>query len=247
MTNTLPPVHSLYWNNISPAILQGQAAVFAKLGLDLRQEQHDRKAHGTWMNEVINRHQPNDVIVFCDIDAFPLNAQAYHEAVKSARNGAVFGLSQFSNHKKNSEVYAGPMFMAFTKATWQALGSPNLKSSERFDAAEVLSARAREQQVALVLQPPTSCIVSKWALGSEGVFGIGTFYGKNEFFHLFESRFLAYECLFSMVVSDVLAERPLNFRGYLETAQQAEAENASAPRRKSQRLVPKFLRKYFSH
>ena len=246
MTNTLPPVHSLHWNNISPAILQGQAAVFAKLGLDLRQEQHDRKAHGTWMNEVIARHQPDDLIVFCDIDAFPLSAQAYREAVHSARSGAVFGLSQFSNHKKNTEVYAGPMFMAFTKATWQALGSPSLKSSERFDAAEVLSARAREQQVALVLQPPTSCIVAKWALGSEGVFGIGTFYGKNAFFHLFESRFPAYERLFSMVVGDVLAERPLNFRGYLETAQQAEAENADAPRRKSQRLVPKFLRKYFS-
>ena len=245
MTSPMPPVHSLHWTNISPTILQGQAAVFSKLGLDLRQEQHDRKAHGTWMNEVIERHQPDDVIVFCDIDAFPLSAQAYREAVQSAEGGAVFGLTQFSNHKKNTEVYAGPMFMAFTKATWQALGSPSLKSSERFDAAEVLSARAREQQVALDLKPPSSCIISKWALGHEGVFGIGTFYGRNEFFHLFESRFPAYERLFSMVVGDVLAELPLNFRGYLETAQHAEAENAGAPRRKSQRLVPKFLRKYF--
>ena len=247
MTNPMPPVYSLHWDNISPAILQGQAAVFAKLGLDLRQELHDRKAHGTWMNEVIERHQPSDVIVFCDIDAFPLNTQAFRAAVQSAEQGAVFGLPQFSNHKNNTEVYAGPMFMAFTKATWQALGSPNMKSSERFDAAEVLSARARDQQVALVLQPPTSCIISKWALGHEGVFGIGTFYGKNEFFHLFESRLPAYERLFSQVVSDVLAERPLNFRGYLETAQHAGSDNAGAPRRKSQRLVPKFLRKYFSN
>lgn len=247
MMNKMPPVHSLHWNNISPAILQGQAAVFAKLGLDLRQERHDHKAHGIWMNEVIERHQGDDVIVFCDIDAFPLNAKAFHEAVQSAGRGAVFGLAQFSNHKKSAEVYAGPMFMAFTKATWQALGSPSLKSSERFDAAEVLSACARERQVPLVLKPPTSCIVSKWALGHEGVFGIGTFYGENEFFHLFESRFPAYERLFSMVVEDVVAERPLNFRGYLETAQHAEAENVGAPRRKNQRLVPKFLRKYFSN
>lgn len=247
MTHQMPPVYSLHWDNISPAILQGQDAVFAKLGLELRQERHHHKAHGVWMNEVIARHQPDDVIVFCDIDAFPLTAQAYQEAVQSAERGAVFGLSQFSNHKKNTEVYAGPMFMAFTKATWQTLGSPSLKSSERFDAAEVLSARAREQKVALELKPPTSCIVSKWALGHEGVFGIGTFYGKNEFFHLFESRFPAYERLFSMVVGDVLAERPLNFRGYLENAQHAEAENAGAPRRQNHRLVPKFLRKYFSN
>ena len=246
--NKTPIVHSLYWNNISPAILQGQAAVFKKLGLDLCQERHDRKAHGTWMNEVIERHQPDDVIVFCDIDAFPLHAQAYPEAVQSAARGEVFGLAQFSNHKKNTEVYAGPMFMAFTKATWQTLGSPSLKSSERFDAAEVLSARAREQHMAIALKLPTSCIVSKWALGHEGVFGIGTFYGRNEFFHLFESRFPAYERLFSLVVEDVLAERPLNFGAYLETAQLAEAEHvADASRRKSRRWVPKFLRNYFSN
>ena len=173
MTHQMPPVYSLHWDNISPAILQGQGAVFAKLGLELRQERHHHKAHGVWMNEVIARHQPDDVIVFCDIDAFPLTAQAYQEAVQSAERGAVFGLSQFSNHKKNTEVYAGPMFMAFTKATWQTLGSPSLKSSERFDAAEVMSARAREQKVALALKPPTSCIVSKWALGHERGRGTG--------------------------------------------------------------------------
>lgn len=246
MTHTLPPIHSLHWNNIAPAILHGQAAVFAQLGLPLRQELHDGKVHGTWMNEVIARHQPDDVIVFCDIDAFALHAQAYHEAVRSARSGAVFGLAQFSNHKQGTEVYAGPMFMAFTKATWQALGSPDLKSSQRFDAAEVLSAQARAQQVALELKPPTSCIVAKWALGHEGVFGIGTFYGQNEFFHLFESRVPAYEALFSQVVGDVLAQRPLNFRGYLETAQQATPGGAGAGRRSGVRLLPKFLRKYFT-
>ena len=69
MTHQMPPVYSLHWDNISPAILQGQDAVFAKLGLELRQERHHHKAHGVWMNEVIARHQPDDVIVFCDIDA----------------------------------------------------------------------------------------------------------------------------------------------------------------------------------
>lgn len=245
--NHMTTVHSLHWDNISPAILQGQAAVFAKLGIGLRQERHNRKAHGTWMNEVIERHQPEEVIVFCDIDAFPLHAQACHDAVQSALRGEVFGLAQFSNHKKNTEVYAGPMFMAFTKATWQALGSPSLKSSERFDAGEVLSAHARDRQVPVTLRLPTSCIVSKWALGNEGVFGIGTFYGSNEFFHLFESRFPAYEQLFSQVAGDVLAERPLNFRAYLEAVQLAGTGPAAGDSRQTgRRWVPRFLRGYFS-
>ena len=218
MTHQMPPVYSLHWDNISPAILQGQDAVFAKLGLELRQERHHHKAHGVWMNEVIARHQPDDVIVFCDIDAFPLTAQAYQEAVQSAERGAVFGLSQFSNHKKNTEVYAGPMFMAFRKSVWERLGSPDLKSSSAFDAAEGLSALAREQGVPLVLHKPTSTLISKFALGNEGVFGIGTFYGDNDFFHLFESREPAYEQLLVAVADDAIAQRPLQFARYLEAA-----------------------------
>lgn len=58
----------------------------------------------------------DDIIIFCDIDAFPIRRSAYLQAIDHAKNGALFGLAQFSNHKKGTELYAGPMFMAFQKA-----------------------------------------------------------------------------------------------------------------------------------
>ena len=137
---------------------------------------------------------------------------------KVNERGAIFGLSQFSNHKKTTHTYAGPMFMAFRKRVWEQLGRPDLKSSSAYDAAEGMSALAREQGVPLVLHKPTSTLISKFALGNEGVFGIGTFYGDNDFFHLFESREPAYEQLLVAVADDAIAQRPLQFAQYLEAA-----------------------------
>ena len=208
----------MHRGNIPRVILQKQREVFAALDVPLQQESAHRIPHGTWMNSVVERMASDDIVIFCDIDAFPLKRSAYDLAVAHAEQGAVFGLSQFSNHKKTTETYAGPMFMAFRKSVWERLGSPDLKSSSAFDAAEGLSALAREQGVPLVLHKPTSTLISKFALGNEGVFGIGTFYGDNDFFHLFESREPAYEQLLVAVADDAIAQRPLPFARYLEAA-----------------------------
>lgn len=213
-----PIVHTMHWDNIPSVILQKQREVFAALDVPLQQESAHRIPHGTWMNGVVERMASDDIVIFCDIDAFPLKRSAYDLAVAHAEQGAIFGLSQFSNHKKTTETYAGPMFMAFRKSVWERLGSPDLKSSSAFDAAEGLSALARQQGVPLVLHKPTSTLISKFALGNEGVFGIGTFYGDNDFFHLFESREPAYEQLLVAVADDAIAQRPLQFARYLEAA-----------------------------
>ena len=68
------------------------------------------------------------------------------------------------------------------------------------------------------MSEPTATLISKWALGSEGVFGIGTFYGRRDFFHLFESRKPAYEALLAAVADDVIKGGQLNFAHYLELA-----------------------------
>jgi hypothetical protein len=208
----------MHWDNIPGVILQKQREVFAALGIPLQQHAAHRVAHGTWMNGVVEGMASDDIVIFCDIDAFPLKRAAYDMAVAHAEQGAIFGLSQFSNHKKTTHTYAGPMFMAFRKSVWERLGRPDLKSSSAFDAAEGMSALAREQGVPLVLHKPTSTLISKFALGNEGVFGIGTFYGDNDFFHLFESREPAYEQLLVAVADDAIAQRPLQFARYLEAA-----------------------------
>ena len=227
-----PPVHTMHWDNIPAVVLQKQRDVFATLGVPLRQEAAHRIAHGTWMNSVVERMASQDIVIFCDIDAFPLKRSAYEMAVAHAEQGAIFGLSQFSNHKKTTDTYAGPMFMAFRKSVWEQLGRPDLKSCSAWDAAEGMSVLARQKGVPLVLHKPTATLISKFALGNEGVFGIGTFYGDNDFFHLFESREPAYEQLLVAVADDVIAQRPLQFARYLEAAIALQQHGGMAPKKK---------------
>ena len=241
-TVPLPPVYSMYWNNISPTVKSGQSKVFESLNIPLIQENADQIPHGEWMQAVCQRHQSDDVIVFCDIDAFPLRHEAYLAAVAAAQSGCVFGLAQFSNHKPSAHLYAGPMFMAFRKSTWEALGSPEFQTGNQYDAAELLSLRARDKGVALDLAMPTSCLWPKWALAHQGVFGIGTFYGACDFFHLFESRRPAYEAIFDAVVSDVVSAQPLNFRHYLSLVEDI-AKLPPVPRKRN--WMPKPLRRFF--
>lgn len=243
MTSTRPPaVYSMHWDNIPENILQQQRAVFDHLQIELIQENANKVSHGTWMNGVIQRKAPDDIIIFCDIDAFPIQRSAYLQAIDHAQRGAVFGLAQFSNHKKGTELYAGPMFMAFQKSTWEAMGSPALKPSSDYDAAEVMSALARKNHIELVLSRPSSCLIPKWALGHEGLFGIGTFYGHCDFFHLFESRKPAYDMIFHAVAQDVLGDRPLNFRHYLEIVETLQHPQETGQRRSK---TPGFWQKLF--
>lgn len=227
----LPAIHTMYWDNIPADILEHQRAVFAHLELPLQQERAHKQPHGLWMTEVLERHGSDDVVIFCDIDAFPLRRQACLDAIAQAQAGALFGLAQFSNHKPGHQVYAGPMFMALRKRLWEELGRPDLQTSKQYDAAEVLSALARERGIALAMPAPTATLIPKWALGHEGVFGIGTFYGQRDFFHLFESRKPAYGALLAAVAADVTQDRPLNFAHYLTLAQNLGEEAQPARRR----------------
>jgi hypothetical protein len=226
-----PLIHTMHWDNIPQGILEKQKAVFDHLKLPLQQERAHKQPHGEWMREVLARYNSDDIVIFCDIDAFPLHQEACLQAVAHAQAGGLFGLAQFSNHKPGNAVYAGPMFMALRKGLWERLGKPDLQSSKQYDAAEVLSALARAQDVALCMPAPTATLISKWALGHEGVFGIGTFYGQRDFFHLFESRKPAYGALLAAVADDVTQDKPLNFAHYLALAQSLGDEPAGGKRR----------------
>lgn len=237
-------VYSMYWDNISPAIRKAQQRVFAALGIPLVQEDANLMPHGEWMTDVLSRHQPDDVVVFCDIDAFPLTLAAYVQAMAAARQGVLFGLAQFSNHKRGQDLYAGPMFMAFRKSVWESLGSPALTADKRYDAAEGLSAAARQRGIQVQMVMPTACLIPKWPLANRGVFGIGTFYGDCEFFHLFESRRAAYEPLLLNVAQDVIDGHKPDFGRYLELTATVASKPVSGPPGKN--WVPKPLRRFFA-
>ncbi len=76
--------------------------------------------------------------------------------------------------------------------------------------------------------PPTRCV----NLSGKRVFGIATFYGEMEFFHLFQSRKKRNIRVFAEVCGDVIAGRRLDFGRYLLTLN-------------GKRRMPKFLRRYF--
>ena len=210
-----PVAHALHWDNISALVLDSQRAVFAALDLPLQQDHMHKLRHGIWMNQRIAESASEDIVVFCDVDAFPLRREGWEKAMQVASQNAIFGLAQFSNHRPTTEIYAGPMFLAFRKSVWESLGCPDMRSSSGHDAGEALSLEARRKGVALHLMKPTACVIPKYALGREGIFGIGTFYGDNDFFHLFESRDAAHEKILAAVADDVSAHRPLDFANYL--------------------------------
>jgi hypothetical protein len=106
------------------------------------------------------------------------------------------------------------MFLAFTSSTYDALGHPLLSGDQDSDVAQQLSRIAVSRNVALSLIYPRFAIKPLWPLASKGVFGIGTFYGENEFFHLFQSRHARHVALFEAVAEDV-CDGQLNFARYL--------------------------------
>jgi hypothetical protein len=212
-------VNTLAWNNIPLAMLNAQRAVCDKLGISLRQCLEDKRDHGIWMDEVTGNAAPDDLIVFCDVDAFPLSHVAFQNAIRHAEAGAVFGLAQTANHLGNPlSLYAGPMFLAFRKSTWRRAGSPSLRPTRQCDVGQHLSQAASEHGVSLELLRPTVCLIPKWPLGNAGVFGYATFYGESEFFHLFEARSPLYLDLFAAVADDVLQDRKPDFAAYLKLA-----------------------------
>ena len=216
-----PIVLSPYMSNISPRILSAQRRVFDAFEVPLEQVKIDGQHHGHWMTETARSAQ-GEIIVFCDIDAFPLNRNAYDKAVKCARDGKLFGLAQVANHLRPADIYAGPMFMSFSKEMYREIGEPTLEHDEKNDPAQNLTDVAVENGINIDLCYPTAAIYPKWPLADRGVFGIGTFYGEREFFHLFQSRVPTNIDLLTAVADDVSQRRSLDFLKYLDIINPAQ-------------------------
>ena len=210
-------VYSYCQSNISVTLRQTQKRVFDHLGINLVQQVDDKRSHGEWMQWLIEKHRDDDVVVIADIDAFPLNAESYHNLVRSAKSGAVSGLAQVANHKDPSRLYAGPMFIALRAELYRRLGSPSLKRWANGDVGQKITDLAHEHEVPVHLIEPKFALAPKWDFAGRGVFGIGTFYGNLDFFHLFESRSPENEQIFSAVAEGTISGKH-DFAEYLRLA-----------------------------
>lgn len=204
MTST-PTVHSFYRYNIEPRVLAAQQSVFDHLGVPLRQWRDDKQTHAGWMDELLADDSLDDIFVVADIDAFPLTYAAYEWIVGEAEKGAIVGLAQTTNEKRPDKIFAAPMFLAFRRDVFKALGAPTMHPYDEGDVAQILTDLAPQHGVDVVLKYPTFALRPRWALADRGVFGTGTFYGDNEFFHLYASRMRNTADLFCAVAEGAVA------------------------------------------
>jgi len=205
-------VISPYNDKIDPRIVAAQARVFAHLWVPLVQADLDL-GHGPWLDRAI-AGCTGDVFCTADIDAFPLTRAAYDQAIAAARAGKLFGLAQTENRNNPDEIYAAPMFLAISIQTWAALGRPSFARDANADVAQNLTRAALAAGVPVEMKYPTAAARTGWGLADKGMFGIGTFYGENDFFHLFQARVSPHAELFEMVAADVVGGGPLRFGRY---------------------------------
>lgn len=208
-------IYSAYWDNIDPVVLEAQKNVFQHFDLNLLQINTKGEPHGQWMTRIARSIPDDEIVIFCDIDAFPLNGALLPRAIEAAIEGRIFGMAQVANHLDPCFLYAAPSFLSFSKQTYKLLGEPSLCHTEMLDPAQLLTQVAIDRSTKIEMLYPRSVIIPKWPLADIGVFGIGTFYGENDLFHLFESRFSLNIKILEAVSKDVVNSK-LNFAKYLE-------------------------------
>ena len=208
---------ALYWDNIDPRVVKAQRDVFAHFGYEIEQRERTGVNHGDFLDGFMNELGPDDVALLMDIDCFPLNREIVERAFMRAREGAIFGCAQASNHIDPDRLYVAPMFMGLARRTWDALGRPSFRPDAENDVAQRLNEVARAQGVEVEMLAPFGAIVPKWRLGDLGFYGVGTFY-RGGVFHLFESRWTPFAFLLFDVADAVLHDRALDYGALMQKA-----------------------------
>ena len=182
-------LYSLYWDNIDPALVAAQKAVFEHFGLSINQHRIQGFNHGEWMDWMLARMEDADVLGFIDIDCVPLSKDNLLASVQKAAAGALVGAEGCDNGRPPLRSYAGAWYVFVNREVWHALGRPSGKATPHTDVGQMWTDAWQDRKLPVELIPPTSCAVPKWDLpGRPQAFGVATTYGKD-CFHLFESRF----------------------------------------------------------
>lgn len=185
VTNLKLRIVSFHQSNIPTIVPEYQSRVFQKFGLPLEQILVVEK-HSHAIDHYVSKADFDYLIIF-DIDAIPLKPKCVGEILKKIDDGkTLFGVAQQSNHlEPRGHPYAGPACLGLSRVLYEALGHPSFKETSRSDCAEELTWVAQAKGFRVHLEWPTHIIKPKWALGGNGMFGIGTTYG-DMIFHTFE-------------------------------------------------------------
>jgi hypothetical protein len=141
-----------------------------------------------------------DTILILEVDCVPLEKDSLNYIFDVAEKNILVGNSQRSGHIENNEhVYIAPSTFCITKSLYEQLGKLSFSPSRRGDIAEEYTYVSEKLGITIEKFYPQSFIRRNlsqdiWDLGkNKPEYGIGTTYinkyGKQMFFHLFETRF----------------------------------------------------------
>jgi hypothetical protein len=208
---------ALYWDNIDLKVVAAQRDVFAHFGYAVDQRERTGLNHSDFLDAYMAELGDDDVALLTDIDCFPLNREIVERAFARAREGAIFGCAQSSNHIDPDRLFVAPMFMAISRRTWVALGCPSFRPDAENDVAQRLNDVARASGVEIEMLLPFGAVVPKWRLGDVGFYGVATFY-RGGVFHLFESRWTPFAFLLFDVADAVLNDRAVDYGALMRKA-----------------------------
>jgi hypothetical protein len=197
-------IFSFFMRNIPQEAVEAQRKVVAKFNKSgyahhqfLTEMRHGFSMDGAWhLNGVdvqpmfaskIPKKFDYDVMVFLDIDAVPLNADALDFYVEQAYNGALVGNIQRTNHIQNGQhTFVAPSAMAISTSTFLTIGRPSAIETSRSDVAEEYTWLCEKAGIKVIKFMPLAFEKAPdeapqgWNL-ADGMpkYGLGTTFGDN--------------------------------------------------------------------
>ncbi len=135
-----PCIASIFMNNVQPKMVELQKQVVAKYNKSkiFHYQVLTEAPPGFTMDKLVDmlEKRGHDAIMFLDIDALPLNENAFDYFFEQVYSGKVIGSAQRSNHIQNNQhVFAAPHNVTFTVELYRKLGNPSFMPNYRGDVA----------------------------------------------------------------------------------------------------------------
>jgi hypothetical protein len=171
--------------------LVGIKVHYSRFSIDdlARQGISPHKMHGLFIEQLLQASTQTVGII--DIDCILSSAHFLEQCKKTVEdNGTILGLAQCANHlPSRHHIYAAPAFMLINAKTWHNLGRPSLTADRYFDTAQRLTydLQVHNLPAKIIMPDGHSGLGQSWPLSDQGTYGIGTYYGKRQAFHLFQS------------------------------------------------------------
>lgn len=103
----------------------------------------------------LEQQYEHDVVLFLDIDAFPIADRAIDTYLAYAYEGHLAGNAQSSNHIGDGQhMFAAPSAVAISKEIYDKIGRPSAFENERADVGEEWTYKAVEHKIPVDLALP---------------------------------------------------------------------------------------------